>query len=501
MALVCPNCGVERALSQRFCENCGARFSASTGEAMAGGRQAGGRQNTPDRPVPETFDAVMGLPGDLDAVSARIVEAVRERGEHSYVHRVPQGVAVTDRSGIVRVTSVGAPGQASLAPDGNTLLLDGHPLRLALKTQGYRHLVCLMRATIRGPRGELAHYNVVPPDLLGWSLFLDKNPEHRVERTDEELAAAIGGYEERPQVVRVFAVEPPRLGAASATHPKRDGEALTAEEAMAELDSLIGLSEVKEEVRKLANLVRVRRMREERGMSIPPISFHVVMTGNPGTGKTTVARLLAQIYRALGVLEKGQLVEVDRSDLVAGYIGQTDEKTQQKVTEALGGVLFVDEAYALAPEGGSGQDFGRQAVDALVKAMEDHREELVVIVAGYTEPMGRFLESNPGLRSRFTRKIHFSDYSPEDMVDIFDRMLGKDEYHLEDAARAKAYRLFREMHAARDESFGNARDVRNVYEAAITSQMDRVSVLEEPTDEMLSTILATDIPGEDDPFA
>ena len=236
-------------------------------------------------------------------------------------------------------------------------------------------------------------------------------------------------------------------------------------------------------------------------MSVPPMSFHLVFTGNPGTGKTTVARLLSQIYRALGMLEKGQLVEVDRGQLVAGYIGQTAQQTSEKIQEALGGVLFVDEAYALTPEGGGGQDFGREAVDTLVKAMEDHRGELVVIVAGYTQPMQRFIASNPGLKSRFGRTIQFPDYAAEEMVDIFDAMLENDGYELEDAGRAKAYRLFREMHENRDESFGNARDVRNVYEAAITSQMDRVAALEELTDEMLATILAADIPGADDPFA
>ena len=485
MALVCPNCGVQRSVEQRFCEQCGLRFSSATPDGPAQQQRRA-----------ETFDAGMLAQQDLDAAAQVMVRVVEERGEHAYIHRTPRGVTHTDRTGTTLVTTVAAAGRAELGSDGNSLLLDGHPLGIAFRTRSYRQVVCLMRASIEGPQGQRIHYNVVPFDLLSEAFDWRKTGDHLVERTDEELVAAMRGYEERDHVVRVFAVVPATGGSG-----QKNGEKPTLEEALAELDGLIGLAEVKEEVRKLTNLVRVRKMREERGMSVPPMSFHLVFTGNPGTGKTTVARLLAQIYRALGMLEKGQLVEVGRSDLVAGYIGQTAKQTQEKITEALGGVMFVDEAYALSPEGAGGQDFGREAVDTLVKAMEDHREDLVVIVAGYTEPMRHFVASNPGLKSRFGRTILFPDYGPADMVDIFDSMLENDGYRLEDAARAKAYRLFGAMHEQRDETFGNARDVRNVYEAAITSQMDRVAAAEEPTDDMLSTILAADVPGTDDPFA
>ena len=485
MPLICPNCGADRSLDHRFCEQCGARFSAS-------GSTGPVQQQRQER----AFDPAIATQQDLDQTAQAMITAVEERAEHAYVHRTPRGVAHTDKTGTTLVTTVGAPGQADLTADGNTLLLEGYPLGIPLRTNSYRQLVCLMQASIHGPEGQRVHYNVAPLDELAGALAWPKHQNHLVSRTDEELAEAMRGYEERDQVVRVFAVFP--AVASSSQHTNRK---LTLEEALAELDGLIGLAEVKEEVRKLVNLVRVRKMRQERGMSVPPMSFHLVFTGNPGTGKTTVARLLSQIYRALGMLDTGQLVEVDRGQLVAGYIGQTAQQTREKIQEALGGVLFMDEAYALTPEGGGGQDFGREAVDTLVKAMEDYRGELVVIVAGYTEPMQRFIASNPGLKSRFGRTIQFPDYSPEEMVDIFDSILDKDGYQLEDAARAKAYRLFREMHENRDESFGNARDVRNVYEAAITSQMDRVAALEELTDEMLATILAADIPGADDPFA
>ena len=485
MPLVCPNCGADRSLEHRFCEQCGARFAstASTGPAQ-------------QQHQAQAFDPAVATQQDLDEAARVMVKTVEERGEHAYVHRTPRGIAHTDKTGTTLVTTVGAPGQADLAADGNTLLLEGYPLGIPLRTNSYRQLVCLMKANIRGPEGQRVHYNVSPFDELAGALDWPKHQDHLVSRTDEELAEAMRGYEERDQVVRVFAVFP-----AVASFSQHTNRKLTLQEALAELNSLVGLAEVKEEVRKLANLVRVRKMRQERGMSVPPMSFHLIFTGNPGTGKTTVARLLSQIYRALGMLEKGQLVEVDRGQLVAGYIGQTAQQTREKIQEALGGVLFIDEAYALTPEGGGGQDFGREAVDTIVKAMEDHREELVVIVAGYTEPMQRFIASNPGLKSRFGRTIQFPDYSPEDMVDIFDTMLETDGYQLEDAARAKAYRLFRQMHDQRDEAFGNARDVRNVYETAIMSQMDRVADMEDPTDEVLSTILAADVPGEDDPFS
>ena len=203
------------------------------------------------------------------------------------------------------------------------------------------------------------------------------------------------------------------------------------EELLAELDGLVGLVDVKADVRRLTSLLRIQRLRAERGLPTLETSHHLVFTGNPGTGKTTVARLLSQILRALGIVSKGHLVETDRSHLVAGYVGQTAARTRTVMESALGGTLLIDEAYALAR--GGEQDFGREAIDTIVKFMEDHRDDLAVIAAGYPEEMQRLIEANPGLESRFARTIHFPDYTTEELVAIFETMSEQHEYHLDEA--------------------------------------------------------------------
>ncbi len=260
---------------------------------------------------------------------------------------------------------------------------------------------------------------------------------------------------------------------------------------MEELDELIGLTVVKEDVAELINLMKVQKMREDKGLNFVPTSLHLVFTGNPGTGKTTVARILAKLYREIGVLSKGQLVEVDRSGLVAGYVGQTALKTQEKIQQALGGILFIDEAYALAKEG---NDFGQEAIDTILKAMEDHRRDLVVIVAGYTKPMEEFIESNPGLRSRFNKYIYFPDYTAEELIDIFKLQCKKYSYTLSKEAEWAVTDRLTEMEQNKDEHFANARAARNLFEEIITNQASRVAELVEPDDETLTTILPEDLP-------
>ncbi|MCI9367815.1 MAG: AAA family ATPase [Oscillospiraceae bacterium] len=266
----------------------------------------------------------------------------------------------------------------------------------------------------------------------------------------------------------------------------------TLEELLAQLDELCGLDKVKEDVKGLINLVKVRKLRQEAGLPVPPMSLHLVFMGNPGTGKTTVARLLAKIYHVVGVLSKGQLVEVDRSGLVAGFVGQTALKTQEAIDKALGGVLFIDEAYALASQDNA-NDFGREAIEVLLKGMEDHRDDLIVIVAGYTDLMGDFIHANPGLESRFNKYFYFEDYNGGQLAEIFRSVCKKNGYTLDEETDKAAAEAFQVMYDRRDENFGNARDVRNVFETAIARQANRVAGMEAPKKEDLMALTVADL--------
>ena len=268
------------------------------------------------------------------------------------------------------------------------------------------------------------------------------------------------------------------------------------DELMEQLDSLVGLDTVKKEVKNLINLVKVRKLRQENDLPVPPMSFHMVFLGNPGTGKTTVARLISGLYAAIGVLSKGQLIEVDRSGLVAGYVGQTALKTQEVIQSALGGVLFIDEAYSLAS--GGENDFGREAIETMLKAMEDHRDDLVVIVAGYTGPMEKFIHSNPGLESRFNRYFFFPDYDGKQLTEIFRIQCKKNSYTLTPEADEAALKMFTRLYEERDENFGNGRDVRNCFEDMVVRQSNRVAALENPSKEDLMTVKPEDLVDPDE---
>lgn len=266
--------------------------------------------------------------------------------------------------------------------------------------------------------------------------------------------------------------------------PKEDMKDL-----LAELDGYIGLQTVKEEVHNLINMASVYQLRRQHDLPTTDMSLHLVFTGNPGTGKTMMARMMARIYRSLDILSRGQLVEVDRSGLVAGYVGQTAIKTQKVIEKAMGGVLFIDEAYAL--NGRSENDFGQEAIDTILKAMEDHRDDLVVIVAGYTDLMDRFIHSNPGLESRFNRFLLFDDYTTDEMVDIFRMQCKKGCYQLTEEARPLIRDYIAEESA--DDSFGNARGVRNLFEHVLVAQNNRLATMEKITREDLMTITADDV--------
>lgn len=263
------------------------------------------------------------------------------------------------------------------------------------------------------------------------------------------------------------------------------------EDLLAELDGLVGLKDVKADVRRLASLLRIQKIRAERQLPTLETSHHLVFTGNPGTGKTTVARLMSQILASLGVVSKGHLVETDRSKLVAGYVGQTAERTRLVLESALGGTLLIDEAYALAR--GSEQDFGREAIDTLVKFMEDHRDDLAVVAAGYPAEMATLIDANPGLHSRFTRTVHFPDYTTEELVLIFGAMSEAMRYHLDESGRRQLEAVIDAVPRAR--GFGNARYVRNAFEAAVSRQAERLASVAEPSDDQLTTLTADDIVG------
>ena len=312
------------------------------------------------------------------------------------------------------------------------------------------------------------------------------------ERNLRSMDADFWGTPLMEKKVTEKAEKPAEKPAAQAEKPEQKEEIPPKEkieDLLAELDGYVGMDAIKEEVRSLINMVQVYKLRRENDLPTTDMSLHMVFSGNPGTGKTTVARIMARIYHSLDILSRGQLVEVDRSGLVAGYVGQTALKTQKVIEKAMGGVLFIDEAYAL--NGKSENDFGQEAIDTILKAMEDHRDDLVVIVAGYTELMDRFIHSNPGLESRFNRFLMFEDYTPEQMVSIFKMQCKKGCYVLAEGTEELVRDFISEESA--DDSFGNARGVRNLFEHILVAQNNRLAKMEQVTREDLMQILPDDV--------
>jgi len=333
-------------------------------------------------------------------------------------------------------------------------------------------------------RGSSAKSVPTDPAVEDASLFTYMCPRcHSFQKSDVMTCPKCGG--ENPHRTRSF------------NHSANREDPDEYRTALKELNGLIGLTTVKREIETLANLVRVQQLREAHGLNVPTMSLHLVFTGNPGTGKTTVARLLGRIYKGLGVLASGHLVEVERSDLVAGYVGQTAIKTMNVIARSLDGVLFIDEAYTLAKR--SETDYGHEAIETLLKAMEDNRDRLVIIVAGYCELMNEFIDSNPGLKSRFNKYIDFPDYTCQELIAIFDKFVGQNQYVLTAEARAEMEKILEREQRESGSKSANARLVRNVFEIAIEHQANRVAMISRPNDDDLQKITLADLLGIDIP--
>lgn len=411
--------------------------------------------------------------------------------------------AVADKLGWSSVYETLLRGKAEQQPS-----FDLDTFRLGKRSEVFGRLLVRIAACVVASDGTITHDEKLFVENLAETLL-----KADTALADMAINEAIEAFKRRPAFSAVIdgapfgeANPPPLPGeqagakapakAARPPEPARK-EGIDEEElatCMAELDRLIGLKSVKTEVHRLVSYLKIAAQRKEHNLALPPISLHMVFTGNPGTGKTTVARIVAKILRALGILAKGHLVETDRSGLVGQYIGQTAIKTGTIVNQALDGILFIDEAYALYRGDGGGNDFGPEAIDTLVKKMEDYRARLVVIVAGYSEEMATFISANPGLKSRFNSYIDFPDYEPDELLGILQMLCSKNDYHLADEATTAATDIFAKAREGSTSDFGNGRFVRNLFEQSLRYQAVRLSEAKEPLSKVnLMTLTALDL--------
>lgn len=352
----------------------------------------------------------------------------------------------------------------------------------------------LLAADARGPSAHARGYYAAAVEIAFAVAAIDLHTSEAeleaIERFRGMLLTAIDRMEAGRRPAPAPAAPAAERAPSAAPVATDDPPPRPIDELLAELDALIGLDGVKHEVKLVTNLLRVQKIRAERGLPVLDHSRHLIFTGNPGTGKTTVARLLAQIYRTLGVVARGHLVETDRAGLVAGFVGQTAPLVQARFDEADQGVLLVDEAYSLVR--GGERDFGREAIDAIVKLIEDRRDRIVVVMAGYPDEMEELIASNPGLRSRFPKVIHFPDYTTDELLQIIDSLGDKGGYRLDPGARARA-RIWLDS-ITRDRGFGNGRTARNLFEHAVATQAMRLGPVATPSDAQLTTLVSDDIP-------
>ncbi|HEX9767491.1 MAG TPA: AAA family ATPase [Nitriliruptorales bacterium] len=457
-------------------------------------------------PVAAVEDAAMLAAAIMDA-DGRHTTSERAAYRHAFGDRIGRDLPTSDtqlvadhlagrsmQAGVPRaiVATVGSP-----TPDGEAQHPSWQLYRAAMEVV---HAVVALDAFTS--QAELDHIARVRQMLLG---YLD---EHAVPRPapNSAINALLASVKDRAKGVLDgmrhdldLDAGPPRDTGDAPQAQAAPAEQTTArvianpgrdtEDVLADLDELVGLDEVKRHVSRLADLLKVRALRDQAGYANPGRTEHAVFVGNPGTGKTTVARLLGELYAAYGVVESGHLVETDRSGLVAEYVGQTAIKTRKAIDAALDGILLIDEAYALA-RGGPG-DFGKESIDALVKAMEDNRDRLVIVAAGYPEPMAQFLSANPGLSSRFATIIPFPDYTDHELAEIFELMAVGSDYLLDDEARAALPGVFADM--TRGPTFGNARAARNLFEAAMGTHAQRVAGIDAPTDDDLWVLTFEDL--------